>query len=302
MILKRMSSGLSVPSKYIERMVKSASYHYKEYRIPKRTGGTRTILHPSKKLKALQRWLLANVIDQWPVHPAAMAYRPGQSIFDNAKAHARSKYLLRMDMENFFPSITADDMVAFMTKRPTLFVDWTPEDVEGFCSLVFRAGRLTIGAPTSPSISNALCIDLDSVLAGISMGHGVVYTRYADDLFFSSKAKQVLYAVEADVNAAVSGLQIPKHLRINAAKTKHSSKRGARRVTGIVLGSDGNPYVSRGMKRNIRSQVNRVDGLNAHELTKLAGLISYVAGFEPDFLNRLILKYGTEKVGKATKR
>lgn len=301
MILERMSAELSVPFKYVERMVNSASYHYKQYRIPKRTGGERLILHPSRKLKALQRWLLTNVIEQWPVHPAAMAYRQGKSIFDNATVHAKSRYLLRMDMENFFPSITITDMLAFMEKRTALFEGWTTADRAGFCLLVFHAGKLTIGAPTSPAISNALCMELDAILAGISVGHGVVYTRYADDLFFSSKTKQVLYGLEAEVTAAVASLQIPRGLKINTAKTRHSSKRGARRVTGIVLGSDGNPHVGRGMKRYIRSLVNRVDSLNGPELAKLAGLISYVTGFEPEFLNKLILKYGTAKVDKATK-
>jgi RNA-directed DNA polymerase len=302
MILERMSGELSVPFKYIERMVKSASYHYKRYTIPKRSGGERVIFHPSRKLKALQRWLLSNVIEYWPVHPAAMGYRPGKSIFDNASAHIDSRYLLRMDMENFFPSITIQDMIAFMAKRPTLFEGWTPKDQDSFCRLVFREGSLTIGAPTSPAISNALCIDLDSALSGLSMGQNVVYTRYADDLFFSSRIKQVLYSVEADVKIAVACLQIPQDLKINSTKTKHCSKRGARRVTGIVLGSDGNPYVSRETKRYIRSQVNRVGRLDEPELTKLAGLISYVTGFEPDFLNKLIFKYGLEKMNQATKR
>lgn len=67
-------------------MVRTASHHYKTYAIPKRDGGTRTIEHPSKKLKALQRWLLTNVLEGLPVHPAAMAYKKGISIFDNAKA------------------------------------------------------------------------------------------------------------------------------------------------------------------------------------------------------------------------
>jgi hypothetical protein len=151
-----------------------------------------------------------------------------------------------------------------------------------------------------PAISNALCMDLDSALAGISAAHGVAYTRYADDLFFSTTAKDVLRNIEAEVTKAVAGLQIPRGLRINTAKTRHSSKRGARRVTGIILGSDGQPHVDRQTKRHIRSLVNKVASLNEEELERLAGFIAYVIGFEPDFLNKLILKYGPERVEKAT--
>lgn len=299
MILEQMSKELSLPIKHIRRMVITASYHYKRYTIPKRAGGVRTIDHPSRSLKALQRWLLTNVIDNWPVHPAAKAYKKNVSIFDNASAHVKSKYLLRMDMKDFFPSITTSDMEAYMAKRSHLFEGWSSEDVSGFCGLVFRNGKLTIGAPTSPAISNVLCFDLDATLHTMSIGHGVEYTRYADDLFFSSKKKDVLSTIEKEVKGAVSSLTIPGSLKINDAKTRHSSKKGARRVTGIVLGSDGKPHVSRATKRYVRSLINKVDGLPPASKTKLAGLIAFIAGFEPAFLNSMVLKYGPDQVEKA---
>lgn len=103
MILEKMSSELSLPAGYVARLIRTASHQYKRYEIPKRGGGMREIFHPSRRLKALQRWLLANVVESWPVHGAAMAYIPGVSIMDNARVHAESKYLLRMDLEKFFP-------------------------------------------------------------------------------------------------------------------------------------------------------------------------------------------------------
>src|SRR6202035_2431488 len=98
-------------------------------------------------------------------------------------------------------------------------------------------------------ISNALCFDLDLTLDGICQSRGVNYTRYADDLFFSANERGVLAEIEQEVKLAVSRLTLPSRLRINDAKTRHSSKKGARRVTGIVLGSDGNTYVGRQLKR-----------------------------------------------------
>jgi RNA-directed DNA polymerase len=177
MILEQMSKELSLPMKHIRRMVVTSGHHYMKYLVAKRSGGVRAIEHPSRSLKALQRWLLINVIENWPVHPAAKAYRKGVSILDNAKVHAKSKYLLRMDMKDFFPSITVSDMQAYMLKRAHLFHDWSSEDCAGFCGLVFRYGKLTIGAPTSPAISNALCFDLDALLHSMSFGHGVALRR-----------------------------------------------------------------------------------------------------------------------------
>lgn len=193
-------------------------------------------------------------------------------------------------------------MRKYISTHPTLFAGWTPEDVDGFCRLVFRNGELTIGAPTSPSISNALCFELDVVLDGLSSGQSVKYTRYADDLFFSSTQKDVLYHLERAVKEQIGKLEVPSRLRLNVAKTKHSSKRGARRVTGIILGSDSKAHVARETKRYIRSMVNRVEKLDEPAITKLAGLIAYVVGLEPGFINKLILKYGPQRVDSARGR
>lgn len=292
MIIERMAKELSLPANHIARLVKTASYQYKEYEIAKRGGGTRTIMHPSRRLKALQKWLLANVIVSWPMHNAASAYRKERTILDNAKAHAGTRFLLRMDMQEFFPSLTVDDMIAYKDRRPNLFKDWSDQDFEWFCFLVFRFSRLTIGAPTSPAVSNALCFNLDLTLDGICQSRGVNYTRYADDLFFSTNEAGVLTEIEQEVKLAVSKLTLPSKLRINETKTRHSSKKGARRVTGIVLGSDGNVYVGRQLKRKVRSQVHRLDSLATKDRVQLAGMISYITGFDPEFMNTLVRKYG----------
>lgn len=296
MILEKLSSELSIPEATVMRIIRSASHEYKEYQIPKRTGGFRTIHHPSRPLKALQRWLLINVIELWPVHAAAAAYRKGKSIFDNATAHAPSRYLLRMDLEDFFPSIRDSDLRAYVTKHPTQFRSWSPADIEHFSSLVFRNHRLTIGAPTSPALSNALCFDLDVALESLGSSNDVRYTRYADDLFFSTTKRDVLFDLQKLVEQTVSELPIPGRLRVNEAKTRHSSKRGQRRVTGIVLGAEGKPHVSRKSKRKIRSLIHAFDTLSDVDRNWLAGMIAYVSGLEPEFMNSLISKYGLERV------
>lgn len=299
MIMARMAKELSLPANHVARLARTASYQYKEYQIAKRGGGMRTILHPSKRLKALQKWLLANVIADWPVHNAATAYRKGRTILDNAKAHVSTRFLLRMDLHEFFPSLTVDDMKAYKDKRANLFKDWSDQDFEWFCYLIFRFGRLTIGAPTSPAISNALCFDLDVKLDGICQLRGANYTRYADDFFFSANEAGVLAEIEQEVRVTVPRPGIPGKLRINEAKTRHSSKKGARRVTGIVLGSDGKTYVGRQLKREVRSQVHKLDTLGARDRVRLAGMISYITGFDPGFMNTLVRKYGHAKATRA---
>jgi RNA-directed DNA polymerase len=197
-----------------------------------------------------------------------------------------------MDCENFFPSITKDDVLLYVQQHPSFFPGWTPFDLEVFCKLICREGRLTIGAPTSPGISNALCYQMDSALSDLCLTRNVNDSRYADDLFFSASKPDVLRPLQSDIEQFITELELPAALKINPAKTRHSSKRGRRRATGIVLGSDGQPYIGRALNRRIRSLIHGVDSLDPAARQSLAGLISYATGFDPDFMNRLVIKYG----------
>jgi RNA-directed DNA polymerase len=140
MMVDKMALDLGLTGRFIANLSRGASHAYRSYTIPKRTGGERPIHHPSKQLKAMQRWLLAYVIEPLPVHPAAAAYRKHRSILDNARGHAASNFLLRMDCENFFPSITEDDVLLYIEQRPSLFPGWTSFDVDVFCKLICRKG------------------------------------------------------------------------------------------------------------------------------------------------------------------
>lgn len=90
MIVQQIATYLGVPESHVEGLAHAASHSYKQYTIKKAGGGIRTIHHPSKALKSLQRWLNFAVISTWPVHPSATAYRKGMSIMDNAAPHRRS--------------------------------------------------------------------------------------------------------------------------------------------------------------------------------------------------------------------
>ncbi|AQG97613.1 hypothetical protein A9R05_01255 [Burkholderia sp. KK1] len=229
-----------------------------------------------------------------------MAYRKGVSIYDNARLHSESSYLLRMDFSGFFESIQENDLRSYIAKQQAHFPTWSSADIDAFCGICLRFGRLTIGAPTSPSLANALCYELDSKLANICSGMGVTYSRYADDLFFSTHHPNLLSQVEAHVISVVAGLEIPSGLSLNGSKTRHSSKKGARRVTGITLGSDGKAYVGRDLKRSIRAMIHTYSALSAEERARLSGLLAYVVGFDPDFKNSLIAKYGLTAIRQAS--
>lgn len=299
MILEKLSADLDVSVTYLISLARTASHQYKTYTIPKRSGGLRTIHHPSRRLKAVQRWIAENIIKRLPLHEAATAYRLGQSILRNAEPHAPSRYLLRMDFTRFFETITESDIREYIKQRPALFSGWDSQDVDIFCMFLCRRSALTIGAPSSPGLSNALCYDMDCLLAAASARVGITYTRYADDLFFSTQTPGVLLDFASQVHSIVRDLPVPGNLQLNTAKTRHSSKRGPRRITGIVLGSDGQVHIGRHVKRKIRSLIFSIDSLDAKSRASLAGLIAYASDLDPQFINSLIRKYGLPVVRSA---
>ncbi len=297
MLIELMSEELQLPITYLESSAKSASYLYRTYEIPKRGGGSRTIHHPSLELKALQRWLLRNVIEYLPVmEGVAFAYRKKTNVASNAEQHLNSKYLLRMDFINFFPSLGEEDIRYYIKGNDRLFQSWAEKDVWFFNSIVCRFGKLTVGAPSSPSLSNVLCRHMDVEIKKVSDDLGATYTRYADDLIFSTNTPKVLSELERAVVRIVRNLECPANLHVNQKKTRHLSKRQKRQVTGVVLSTDGTLSLGRKLKRQIRSMVYRVESLEVVERKRLAGLLAYCKSIEPDFINRLILKFGGHQV------
>lgn len=299
MMLEQMSKELNLPVTFISGLAVGASHEYRSFTKPKRDGSLRTIYHPSRRLKALQRWLLLKIIEPLPIHDAAMAYRRNTSILNNAERHVSSRFLLRLDFERFFESITERDIRQYISEHQPYFPDWSVSDLDVFCSLICKDRVLTIGAPTSPALSNRVCFDLDQRLDGYCQGQGITYTRYADDLFFSTNHQKVLHLLETEVPRLCASLRFPANLRVNSAKTRHASKRRARRVTGIVLGSDAQPHIGRSLKRRIRGQIFRLDQLDQKQRNSLSGLLAYAVGLDPDFMNSLINKYGLARVRRA---
>jgi RNA-directed DNA polymerase len=125
----------------------------------------------------------------------------------------------------------------------------------------------------------------------------VNYTRYADDLTFSSPKANVLGKVEAKVAALCRAIESPR-LAINSKKTVRASKKMSRRVTGLVLTNDNKVSLGHSEKRRIRASVHSfaIGRLNQELCLQLRGVLAYVNSVEPDFLKRLSRKYGAETI------
>ena len=287
-------NGLSIADAVL--ILSSAPRRYKSYYIPKRAGGLRLISQPAREVKALQYWFMASCQKRLKVHPAASAYRKGRGIRRNAAAHRDGNYILKMDFADFFPSIRAADIRAYLRALAPCLVD--ENDIEWIVRLVcFRskedAGlRLSIGAPSSPWLSNVLMFEFDRRVSKACVGTDVVYTRYADDVTFSSSAPDALRQTEERVRRIVAELETPK-LIFNSKKTIMLSRRMQRRVTGLVISNEGAVSLGRARKRMIRAAVHHMARglLNEEAKLRLRGLLAFAQDVEPEFVERLSKRF-----------
>ncbi|CAM5216258.1 retron St85 family RNA-directed DNA polymerase [Alishewanella longhuensis] len=306
MIINYLSDSLFMSKDDIVRFSLTAPHRYKVYEIPKRKSGQkRVIAHPSKELKFIQRSLIDILKLCLPVHDAAFAYRKGIGIKENAKQHLNSKYLLKMDFENFFPSITP--ALFFKTLEEHGFVldgddklvlsgllFWKKKDFDGL--------TLSIGAPTSPLVSNSVMYLFDKKISEICLSRKISYTRYADDITFSTNIKNILFDIPELVSSVLN--ELVDGVKLNCKKTIFTSKAHNRHVTGVTLTNDGKLSIGRERKRLISSMIHQSKfcNLTMDEASKLLGLISHAEHIEPGFLKRMIHKYGEEVLNNIKSR
>lgn len=301
------STGLNIS--YIERVVTKAPFSYKKYTIPKKNGGFREIFHPSKELKLIQRWLVTHIISSFPVHECVYSYKKGRGIKAHAEIHRSNNYILRIDLKNFFPSIMAKDVKILCLKNiKNISQNLTEQDVSIFCRIVCRFNKedrglaLTIGSPASPAISNAILFEFDEKITALSLKHGLIYTRYADDLYFSTNEPNKLDCLYKLVEIYINEIPSPK-LQINTEKTVYTSRKRRRVVTGIILTSENKLSIGREEKRRIRTQVYLYlnEKLELENLPTLRGKIAYYHSIEPSFIDSLKQKFGEENIDKLIK-
>lgn len=302
-LVERLSDEFSLPIEDLIYLLRSAPYRYKVYQIPKKKAGQwRTIAQPARELKPIQRWVMRNILTEFPIHESAVAYRKGRNILDNASPHARHRYLCKLDFRNFFPSIKSADLAKLIRSSQGSH-KWTDDEVDFLSRILFwRKNRnsgleLSIGAPSSPMVSNILLYRFDLAIGTLCNRLGIAYTRYADDMTFSTGQPRILEIVEKQIPKICTAIGSPR-LTLNHKKTVHTSTKGSRRVTGLVLSNDGGVSIGRTKKREVRAAFYRfVAGeLDKNETARLAGTLSFINSVDPTFFRRLSAKYGQAAV------
>lgn len=276
----------------LEAYVQTCPYRYKTYPIDKRTTGKRWISQPSRDLKAVQRFLLDQVLKpNLKIHRSATAYQLNLNIIDNVRPHLKNSYLLKMDFSDFFPSIKGNDFVQLLLEGEIVS---SKQDAVMLEQIFFKRDdgelKLTIGSPGSPIISNAMLYKFDEFVEDECNKQEIKYTRYSDDMAFSTNHKDILFEIPKLVNAAIKSIERPR-LKINLDKTIFTSKKFNRHITGITITNEGKQSIGRDRKRLLRAQIFDAFNLSKKELASLRGRLAFAEQVEKGLRVKLELKY-----------
>jgi hypothetical protein len=281
-VAKRLGFRNGKELKVFMRPGEQAGSGYVEFTVPKATGGLRTICAPRAPLKRLQRTILRELLSKVPTHPSAHGFVLGRSVVSNARPHEGAKLVIKIDLEDFFPTVhfyrvsgalqflgmgeaAANALAAIVTHRHKL-----PDGT------VVTPSALPQGAPTSPAITNLVCRRLDARLTALATSAGATYTRYADDLTFSFREEpskgvgRFLWWVDQVIQQE-GFLQ-------NVSKRRVLRPSNQQRVTGVVVNSG--LSVPRDARRRFRAILENIRRTSVDEQARgMRDFKSYLKGF-----------------------
>lgn len=282
----------------LSQLIDQAPRMYKVYKIPKRSAGFRVIAQPSKDIKELQRFAVELLKETLPVHEKAIAYQKGKDIKTNALLHVKNDYILKMDFEDFFNSINPE---LFTTSLEKDNIHINKIDLHRLIRLLFwnpskrKNGKLilSVGAPSSPLISNYIMYRFDCAIEEYCKSNSIVYSRYADDITFSTSKKNCLFIIPEIVTKIIKNKSY-KRISIKQSKTIFSSKAHNRHITGVTLNNDGKISIGRARKRMLSSFIFKAskNELNDEHLSSLIGQLGQAFYIDRDFKKSMVKKYG----------
>jgi len=284
--------------------------HYSRFEIPKRSGGTRLISSPKPKMRKAQSWINDQLLSQLTPSTYCYAFRPELSIVDNASKHLNKKLIVKCDIKDFFPSITfprvrgyfeylgynpgvATVLALLCTDAPRARVT-----IKGNSMIVALGDRaLPQGACTSPALANLIASRLDSRLAGLArvFKGEWIYTRYADDLTFSTDD------TEAELGkflAAVTRITADEKFVIKPQKTRIMRAPMRQTVTGLVVGDA--VRIPKATIKKVRALFHSIEKLGeeavsakigSNAINVAHGYWSYFHMVDPDLAKKYLSKY-----------
>lgn len=243
-----------IPAQHLKYYAFGNENHYKEFKIKKRNGGERIIFAPFYKLKTIQKCINEVLKAVFVPHSNTTGFVQGRSIVDNAKFHIGKQFVFNTDLENFFPSTKFRRIKAVLELSPFKLTNSkrnsfaeeekgilkTPgREYLGFliANICCMNGALPQGAPTSPIITNIICQRLDKRLLRFAKENKAAYSRYADDITFSSNYRAFNLSFKKNLKKIIEG---EEKFKINFDKERIQNSKERQIVTGIVVNEKSN--------------------------------------------------------------
>jgi RNA-directed DNA polymerase len=263
---------------YINRD-KYEDLYYTKLIKSKKKGGIRRIYAPCPKLKAIQREIADKLNEEVSFADYVTGFVPGRSIFDNAKIHLHAKWVVNLDIKDFFPSLRKQK-IRFITDQYNIDPDLIFHPIKEY---------LVQGSPCSPVISNVCLKLLDEHLNSWGYECGFKYSRYCDDITFSTKLDMPRMVVGKFTGLVIDNLEFNR-FTINDKKTRITDNSQRQVITGIVI-NNGKLGIDKKTRNKLRAKLNyfKKNGMKLDDNT--AGYLNFVKDTNPDQYNKLLRSY-----------
>jgi len=318
--LKHLANILNIEYATLRGFTERRRFSYRDFIIRKRNGGFRLISVPCIELLYIQRWIDKFILKQLDKNSYSFAYESGMKIIDCASKHLRCKWLVKIDLRDFFQSLSEIQVYHVFKKQG--YSELVSMELARLCTRIYklksskylnkywiahikkykfyydkRIGNLPQGAPTSPRLSNAILFDFDNEIASIADDVGVVYTRYADDLFFSTTND---YSRKNALKLIKNIFEIlPKYgLKPNNQKVQIIPPRSRKIVLGLIVDTN-KVHLPKDFKKKLELHLYYcVKNPNEHTIRRgfhsilglkdyISGLLAYVKSIEPEYYEKL---------------
>ncbi|MBQ9889115.1 MAG: RNA-directed DNA polymerase [Bacteroidales bacterium] len=211
---------------------------YKEFRIPKKTGGFRVISAPKALLKSFLTYTNKLLQAFYDAPDYVTGFVPEKSVVDNAEKHIGMNYVFNTDLQDFFPSISKSRVWATLKFPPFNFNDTVADAISGLCCTeIYVNGEtrraLPQGSPCSPILTNIVCRNLDRRLHRLAKEYNLRFSRYADDITFSSNRN--VFQKGSEFRNKLEGIITEQHFIFNEKKTRLQTKCQRQEVTGLIV-------------------------------------------------------------------
>lgn len=299
-------------------------FPYKNFPISKRTGGKRWISVPVPPLMAVQSWINQNILNKVTPHSAAYAYVCNRKIIQHAQRHCGSDWLIKIDIKDFFgniserqvfdvfldlgyPRLLSFEMARLCTrvtpkrKGKRWLKTISEHSIPSYSSKF--VGSLPQGAPTSPALSNLVCINLDKKLTSLAMSHGAIFSRYADDLCFSlpEGSRKSAFSIKKDVSKILREYGFSD----NSKKTRIIPPGARKMLTGLNV-NNSSPKIPKEVRDSVRMHLyfSKKNGIASHCKERgfrsvigfrnyLAGVIGYIASVDPELSKKFYQQFNS---------